>query len=214
MKKIIFIGILLLFQTTVFSRVIIRDGYYINHDLDTVFGSFKLRLDFQDDLFLVRLQQKAYFLDKAGELTIFKPSEILSYAFQYEKEVIKFTSVKYYSKSHLFLKEINEKGCLKLYVHYTEVIDSRTDYGNLSFFLLSYPNSSEEDFYCIEKPDGSLLHVSKLTMKRRLRTFFADYPKLAMKVELGLYNFSDMFWIIYDYNRWWEVKSTITYTDN
>lgn len=212
MKKLVILSLLIFIHVFAFGKMLVKPGYYISHDGDTTFGSFKIRIDFQDGIFLAKLQQRAYFTNQSGEEFTFKPNDILSYAFKEDKEEIKFTSVKYYSNSWLFLREMNEKGYLKLFLHYGEVVDSRTDYGNLAFFLLSYPNSSEEDFYCLMKPDGSILHVSKLTMKRKLRNYFADYHELVMKIELDLYIFSDMYWIVYDYNRWKRVKKTISYS--
>lgn len=212
MKKTMIISLLVLLNAFAFGRVIVKPGYFISHDGDTTFGSFKLRIDFQDDIFMAKLQHRAYFIDESGKEFIFKPNEILSYSYKDEKEIIKFTSIKYYSNSWLFLETKNETGFLKLYLHYTEVLDSRTDYGNLSFFLLSYPNSSEEDFYCLIEPDGSMVQVSKLTMKRKLGSYFADYPELVTKIELDLYSFSDMYWIVNDYNRWKNVKEVISYS--
>ena len=50
---------------------------------------------------------------------------------------------------------------LKLYVHYCDLVDSRTDYGNIAYFILGYPSSSSKDDYIFIKPDGTSIKFNK-----------------------------------------------------
>jgi len=182
----------------------VKNGYYISHPGDTVYGKFKIRIDFKGELHFTRLQNKAYFIDSYNNTKVFKPEDLLSYTFEHEGEFLKFVSIYFYKKRKLFLKVENEDGYLNLYSHYRDVVESYTDYGNLNYYLLSYPNICKEDYHIIIKPDGKKIKVGVMYMSKKLSIFLAEYPELAYKIRNKTYDFEDVDRIVWRYNIWYK----------
>ena len=206
MKTTLFVALVFLSHITTYGITEVKDGYYIKHSGDTVYGRLKIRVDFKGDIHFTRLQSKLYFLDSLDNLHIFKPDELHSYSFENDGENFKFVSIYFYKKRKLFLQAINEDGYLKLYTHYRDVIDSRTDYGNLSYYLLSYPKICKKDYFIITKPDGEFLKVGTMYISKKMSLFLADYHELAYRIRKNIYGFGDIERIIWSYNIWSKKK--------
>ncbi|MCF8378369.1 MAG: hypothetical protein K9H49_02260 [Bacteroidales bacterium] len=202
MKKY-FIIVLLFLPAILFARLAEMPGYIISNDGDTSEVLLKIRLDYQDDIYFARVQYGVFLMDSNSTLKLLKPGEIKEFGFHYLYKDHKFVSVEYFNNYFLFLYVIIDDGPLKLFAHYKDMFDSRTDYGNLSYFLLSFPASSQKDFFCFLKPDGSFIKYSKYSGKKRLADFFSDYPELQAKIKRGLYKYTAVYHMVREYNKWY-----------
>jgi len=185
------------------------EGYYITMDNDTVHGKIKVRIDYLDELFYVRIQYGAYYEDSLGLLTRLDPEEIKLFRFFHKYQYFTFSSQQYFNNYRLFLHEINNDGALKLFVHYRDVIDTRTNYGTLAFYLLDLPASSERDAFYILKPDGTSIKYNKYSGRKNIAEFFSDYPELQKKIERGLYGYTAVYKMVREYNSWYREKHAI-----
>lgn len=200
--RFLIIIFLFLVQHAVFATLLPTDGYYITHDDDTIRGTIKVRIDYMDELYFERIQYGAFYEDSTGNQVYLKPDEIKSFSFHHGYQDFNFISIEYFPNYRIFLHAINEEGAIKLYVHYKNVVDTRTNFANLAFYLLQYPASSEVDMYYLVKEDGSFVKYGKYSGKKNISTFFSDYPALHSKISRGLYGYTSVYRMVREYNSW------------
>jgi len=197
-------------QQSVFATLTEKNGFYVTMQDDTVYGKLKVRIDYLDELFYARIQYRAFFEDSLGNLITLKPDEIKCFSFFHKYEHLKFVSQEFYNGYRLFLHAINEEGAVKLYVHYKNVVDTRTNYGNLAFYLLELPASSERDYFFLTKQDSTTLKYSKYSGKKHIAKFFKDYPVLYSKIERGLYGYTAVYKMVREYNLWYKSRKSVS----
>lgn len=192
----------LLLNLSLFATLLEKDGYYVTMKGDTVYGTLKVRIDYLEELFYARIQYGAFYEDSLGNLVRLKPDEIRCFSFHHKYEQVTFVSQEFYNNYRMFLHALNEEGAVKLYAHYKNVIDTRTDFGSLAFYLLEYPASSERDQFFLTKADGSAVKYSKYSGKKNIAEFFSDYPELHRKIQRGLYGYTAVYRMVREYNKW------------
>lgn len=197
-------------QSTVLAKLEAMDGYYVTMEDDTIYGKIKVRIDYLEELFYARIQYIAYYEDSLGNLTQLIPEEIKLFQFFHKYQYVKFVSHTYYNNFKLFLHSINDEGAVKLYVHYRNVVDTRTDYGTLAFYLLDLPASSERDAFFMVKQDGTSIKYNKYSGRKNIAMFFSDYPELNSKIERGLYGYTAVYKMVREYNRWYRDKANVS----
>jgi hypothetical protein len=202
MRPLLLIFSFVLFQQYALALLAAKEGYYVTMDNDTVRGTIKIRVDFNDEPYFFRIQYGAFYEDSTGNVIQLDPDHVKCFVFFHKIEYIKFVSLEYYSNYRMFLRAINEQGHVKLYQHYKNVVDTRTDFHSLSMYLLEYPASSEEDFFFLTKPDGTSVKYGKYSGKKNISRFFADYPVLHKKIQRGLYGYTAVYMMVREYNRW------------
>jgi len=202
MRSLFIILSLLLLSHYSFARLTEKEGYYVTMENDTLYGTIKIRTDFNDDPYFFMIQYGAFYEDSLDNSFILNPDEVKCFVFFHEIEYIKFVSVEYYPNYRLFLRAVSEEGFVNLYVHYKNVVDTRTDFKSLSFYLLEYPASSEEDFFFLLKPDGEAVKYGKYSGRKNIARFFSDYPELHAKIERGLYGYTAIYRMVREYNQW------------
>ncbi|MCD4696868.1 MAG: hypothetical protein K8S16_11580 [Bacteroidales bacterium] len=203
MKKYLII-LFIVIPSLLLAKLEEKEGYFITNEGDTVFGTIKIRFDYKDDIYFARVQYGIFHQDSTGALNLLRPNDIKEFGFHHGYQDHKFVSVEYFKNYYMFLHVINDEGAVKLYVHYKDMFDSRTDYGNLSYFLLSYPTTSEKDYFYMVKPDSSTIKYSKYSGRKRLAEFFSDYPELQSKIERGLYKYTAVYRMVREYNKWYK----------
>ena len=201
MRSLILILSLVFLQQYALARLEAKDGYYVTMENDTVWGKIKIRIDFNGEPYFFRIQYGAFYEDSTGNLTLLEPEHVRCFVFFHKIEYIKFVSLEYYNNYRMFLRAVNESGYVKLYLHYKNVVDTRTDYHSLAMYLLEYPASSEEDFFFLVKPDGTTVKYGKYSGRRNISRFFADCPRLHEKIERGLYGYTAIYMMVREYNQ-------------
>lgn len=202
MRSLFLIIFLIFLQQTLTAELAAKEGYYVTMQDDTIHGIIKVRIDYLDELYYFRIQYGAFFEDSLGNLTILKPDNVKSFSFYHKYQHVKFVSLKYDMDYRIFLHAINEEGAVKLYSHYRNVIDTRTSYGSLAYYLLAFPASSEVDKFFMVKSDGSTLRYGKFSGKKKVSLFFSDCPQLHAKIERGLYGYTAVYRMVREYNQW------------
>lgn len=195
------------FQISLFATLAAKDGYYVPMDGDTVYGKIKVRIDYLEELFYARIQYGAFYEDSTGNLLRLKPEEVSCFSFYHKYQHVKFVSMEYFPNYRMFLHELNEEGAVKLYAHYKNIVDTRTDYGALAFYLLEFPASSERDLFFMVKNDGSTVKYGKYSGKKNIAVFFLDYPELHKKIQRGLYGYTSVYRMVREYNSWYREKN-------
>ncbi len=206
MRFLLLTILLIMIHQMSFGRLAEKEGYYVTMQDDTVFGKIKIRIDYLEEPYYFRIQYGAFYEDSLGTILPLKPEEIKFFAFFHGYAYVKFVSVEYYNNYRLFLHAINEEGAVKLYVHYKNVVDTRTDYGSLAYYLLEFPASSEQDYFYLIKPDGTSVKYSKYSGKKNIARFFSDYSLLHSKIQRGLYGYTAVYKMVREYNRWYASK--------
>lgn len=200
--RLLFTILALILHLSLFATLLEKDGYYVTMQGDTVYGKIKVRIDYLEELFFARIQYGAFYEDSLGNLIRLKPEEISSFSFHHKYEQVTFVSHEYYNNYRLFLHALNQEGAVKLYAHYKNVVDTRTDYGSLATYLLEFPSSSERDQFLLTKDDGSAVKYSKYSGKKSIAQFFSDYPELHQKIQRGLYGYTSVYRMVREYNNW------------
>ena len=136
MRSLFLIISLAFLQQTLMAALAEKEGYYVTMQDDTIHGIIKVRIDYLEELYYFRIQYGAFFEDSLGNLTALKPDDVKSFSFYHMYHYVKFVSLEYDMNYRIFLHAINEEGAVKLYVHYRNVVDTRTDYGSLAYYLL------------------------------------------------------------------------------
>lgn len=170
---------------------------------DTVYGIIKVRIDFMEELYYERIQYGAFYEDSLGSLFRLKPDEISCFSFFDKNAQVKFVSQEYYSNFRIFLHSIIEGEGVDLFAHYKNVVDTRTDFGSLAFYLLEYPASSERDNFFLVKKDGTSVKYGKYSGKKNIANFFSDYRALHTKIKRGLYGYTAVYKMVREYNLWY-----------
>jgi len=202
MRSVLLILAFFLVQQSAQALLASKEGYYVTLGNDTIRGTIKIRVDFNDEPYFFRIQYGAFYEDTLGNLTALDPDHVQCFVFFHKIEYIKFVSLEYYPNYRMFLRALSEEGLVKLYQHYKNVVDTRTDFHSLSMYLLEYPASSEEDFFFLTKPDGTSVKYGKYSGKKNISRFFADYPQLHRKIQRGLYGYTATYMMVREYNQW------------
>lgn len=202
MRSLLLILPFVLVQQSAMALLAAKEGYYVTMDGDTLHGTIKIRVDFNDEPYFFRIQYGAFFEDSTGIVTPLDPDHVNCFVFFHKIEYIKFVSLEYYPNYRMFLRALSEEGHVKLYQHYKNVVDTRTDFHSLSMYLLEYPASSEEDFFFLTKPGGASVKYGKYSGKKNISRFFADCPQLHRKIQRGLYGYTATYMMVREYNQW------------
>lgn len=201
--RLLFITGLLAFSVTLQGALAEKEGYYITMDGDTVSGMLKIRIDYLGEPYFARIQYGIFFEDSINGLISLRPDSVRRFSFFHEYEWHNFVSIEYYRGFRLFLKLLIEGDGVCLYAHFRQVVDTRTDFGNLAYYLLEYPSSSERDAFFLVKASGENLKYNKYSGKKNISHFFADYPALNRKIKRGLYRYTAVYKMVREYNVWY-----------
>ncbi len=210
MRFLLIILSFIFIHISAYAELVEKDGYYVTMEDDTIYGTIKVRIDYLDELYYARIQYGAYYEDSLGNVTRLLPEHVKRICFYHQYQFVNFVSLEFYKNHRLFLHSINEEGAVKLYVHYKDVIDTRTDYGTLAFYLITLPASSEKDFFYMLKEDGSSVKYSKYSGRKNISLFFDDYPDLHSKIQRGLYGYTAVYRMVREYNKWHREKQTVS----
>ena len=190
------------------------EGYIITYNQDTIYGSFKLKTDKDKKLIYAKTQEKVSFFNQDGKRTLYKPGEIESFYFFYDFETLTFKTVPYFTNWQLFMKVISEKGNLHLYKFYPDSDKRLSSVYELAEYIYSSGSFDEKFFFYIIKPDGEILFMGKHTPKRRIYSFFNDYPELAEKIDTRQYKYTDVYKMVREYNAWKEEMENASSSDD
>jgi hypothetical protein len=202
MRLLLLIGLLFI-SVTLRGELAEKEGYYITMDGDTVTGILKVRIDYLGEPYFARIQYGVFFEDSINGLVSLRPDSIQRFSFFHQYEWHNFVSQEYYKGFRLFLKVLIEGDGVCLYSHFRQVVDTRTDFGNLAYYLLEYPSSSERDAFFLVKVSGETLKYNKYSGKKNISLFFADCPLLHRKIQRGLYGYTAVYKMVREYNVWY-----------
>ncbi len=189
MKRVLIIGLLLIYVTSALAQRDFLEGYVVLNSGDTLYGLVKDR----KDGFSAKLLDRIILKHKKKRLK-FRPDQLMAYS----RAGSNFHSVPF-SRGNDLLRvsriKIGQKHFLKVYIA-----------GYLTLYMDEYVDDSgpnfDGNFYLIREDELQYVQVSMLFFRKKLVPYFDDAPHIAKAIEDRDYRYRDLIEIVTEYNKW------------
>ena len=209
MNRISLILVLLFISITTFGKTyagktIYVQGYIITLEQDTLYGKIKIWIDKNNKLMPSKIEDRVVFAPEKGKRKTYFPGSIRYFYFFYNLETITYASVPFF-KGQLFMKVISETGYLSMYWFYPDEDKGLSTAYNLAEFVYA-TDFREISFFYILKPDTTYLFLGRHTPRNKILDFFANNPEVAEKIKSREYNYTDVYRMVREYNKYMAEK--------
>ena len=189
MKKVLIIGILLVYTVSAVAQRDFLEGYVVLNSGDTLHGLVKDR----KEGFSSRLLD-CIILKHRKKRMKFRPDQLVAY----QRGGSEFHSVSFNQGNDLLgisRIRVGQKHFLKVYVKgYLSLYEDE--------FLDDSQSNFDGNFYLIREDELQYLQVSMLFFRKKMVPYFEDAPHIARAIEDKEYRYRDLVTIVTDYNKW------------